>query len=85
MDNKLSPTPSFSAEGGSAAPQVLLFVYDVYVLGVDYAFVFLGFCRRSSVRRAAGCRSCCGVGFVEDLGQLVACCGQLLVRSLEFA
>src|ERR1035438_2874258 len=69
--------------GGAAALRCLLLLFDVYVLGVDYAFVFLGF-GWGGIRtgRWAGSGR---VGFVEDLGQLVAGVGQLLVRGLEFS
>src|SRR5580698_7688501 len=74
------PRGYFRAKRGAAAPQVLLFVFDVDVLGVDDTLVLLGF---GSGFRVAGdvarCRWSC-VRLVEDLGKLVAGVGQPLVR-----
>jgi hypothetical protein len=42
VGNLSLPTPCFSAgTAGLPAWQILFLVFDVYVLGVDYAFVFL--------------------------------------------
>src|ERR1035438_9165628 len=57
---------------------VLLLLFDVYVLGVDYAFVFLGF-GWGGIRTGRWAGSG-GVGFVEDLGQPVAGGGWALWR-----
>src|ERR1700723_4015349 len=75
--------PLLRRNGAGARPKELLFVFDVYVLGVDYAFVFLrsGFCCRLSSGGSA--RGSCGVGLIEDFGQFVAGGGQLLVGRLQ--
>ena len=62
----------------------LLFVH-VYVLSVDYAFVFLGFGSRTAAGLTIiGWRCCsCGIGLVEHFSHLVRSGGQLLLRSLQ--
>ena len=47
-------------------PQVLLLFVDVYVFGVDYAFVFLGFGCWLAFGWRSGCSGC--VGLVHDFG-----------------
>ncbi len=76
---------AFPLKAGQPGRQVLLLFFYVYVLGVDYAFVFLGFRGWFAGGWLAFCGggAGCGVGFVEDFGHLVRGGGQLLLLGLE--